>query len=257
MRTILLRLAYDGTGFAGYQRQPEQRTVQETVERALEALHERRTVIHAAGRTDSGVHATGQYVSFESGRDSIPCASYPAAVNSLLPTDVRAVEAWEAPSGFHARFDARRRHYRYRIVVGAVTLPHLRSYAWRIPEMPDLDRLNRESAMVVGTHDFTTFAAKRVDQGSMVRTVAYAHWTRRGNELEFAIGADGFLWHMVRSIVGTVIERERNRLRGKPVGESIGRLLTAMDRGKAGTTAPAWGLFLHDVDYDRWGDREE
>jgi tRNA pseudouridine38-40 synthase len=251
IRTILIRLAYDGTAFAGYQRQRTDRTVQQVLEDALAELHGHPVITHAAGRTDSGVHATGQYVSFESDRDSIGLASFPPAINSSLPRDVRVVGAREVPRGFHARFDARRRHYRYRLVAGAYTFPHQRAFTWRIPEMPVVERLNADAAALVGTHDFTTFAARRKDQGSMLRTVHYAHWSNRGDEITFAIGADGFLWHMVRSIVGTLVERERTRLRGEePIG-TVPQLLEQRDRSVSGTTAPAWGLYLHDVEYER------
>jgi len=251
IRTILIRLAYDGTAFAGYQRQRSDRTVQQVLEDALAELHGHPVGTHAAGRTDSGVHATGQYVSFDSDRASIGLPSFPPAINSFLPHDVRVIAAREVPSGFHARFDARKRHYRYRLVAGEYTLPHQRGFTWRIPEMPDVDRLNLDAAAVVGTHDFTTFAARRKDQGSMVRTVHYAHWSARGDEVEFAIGADGFLWHMVRSIVGTMIDRERRRLRGDAPIETVRELLERRDRSVSGATAPAWGLYLHDVEYER------
>lgn len=250
MRTLLICLAYDGTNFAGYQRQKADRTVQGELERALADLHGHPVQTAVAGRTDSGVHAVGQYVSFVSDRDRISLDDFPAAVNSRLPADVRVTSARNVPDDFHARFSARSRHYRYHIVIGRYTLPHLRAYAWRIPEMPQVGRLNEEAAAFVGTHDFSTFAARRKDQGTMVRTVRYAHWRSRGETLEFCIGADGFLWRMVRSIVGTLIERERLRLRGEEPEQSIADLLNARRRELSGTTAPAWGLFLHDVEYE-------
>jgi tRNA pseudouridine38-40 synthase len=250
MRTVLIRLAYDGTDFAGYQRQLSDRTVQAELERALEDLHNHAVATAVAGRTDSGVHATGQYVSFVTDRDSIAMKDFPPAINSRLPRDVRVIAAREVPEKFHARYDATSRHYRYHLVTGPYTLPHQRAYAWRIPEMPDLSRLNEEAAAFVGTHDFSTFAARRKEQGSMVRTVLYAHWRRRGNTAEFAIGANGFLWRMVRSIVGTLVERERLRLRGMAPVESIRELLEEKRRECSGTTAPPWGLFLHDVKYN-------
>lgn len=249
MRTVLVKLAYDGTRFSGYQRQKSDRTVQEEVENALARLHGHPVGVVAAGRTDAGVHATGQYISFQSDRETIGIDDMPAAMNSQLPTDVRAVAARHVGAGFHARYDALRRHYRYRLYVAPYTIPHFRGVAWRIPEIPDVKRLNRDSAAFVGTHDFSTFAARRKDQGSMERRVEYAHWSARGEEVTFEIGADGFLWHMVRSIVGTVIDRERRRLRGDEVLEPVSALLAARDRRRSGATAPAWGLYLHDVEY--------
>jgi tRNA pseudouridine38-40 synthase len=251
MRRVLIRVAYDGTGFAGYQRQVTERTVQAVLEDALHALHDHPVATVAAGRTDAGVHATGQHVTFDTDRATIGMREMPAAINSRLPVDVRVLSAREVAPAFHARFDARGRHYRYRLVAGTYTLPHLRAYAWRVRELPDVDRLNTDAAAFVGTHDFTTFAARRKDQTSMVRTVRYSHWRQNGEYLEYAIGADGFLWHMVRSIVGTMVEREKLRLRGDLPGETIRTLLAMRERRRAGTTAPAWGLFLHDVEYEQ------
>lgn len=250
MSRVLVKIAYDGTRFSGYQRQKSDPTVQEELERALAALHDHPVAVTAAGRTDAGVHATGQYISFESDRETIGIAEMPAAMNSKLPTDISALGAWRVHPRFHPRFDAIRRHYRYRLYISVYTIPTLRGLAWRIPEMPDLERLNRDSAAFVGSHDFSTFAARRKDQDNMVRRVDYARWVRRGEEIEFQIGADGFLWHMVRSIVGTVIERERLRLRGKPVGDTIHDLIDARQRSRSGVTAPPWGLYLHDVEYE-------
>jgi len=249
VRTILARLAYDGTDFAGYQIQRRERTVQAELERALAELHGHPVKTIVAGRTDAGVHADGQYVSFESDRDGIPDGRMAAAITSRLPRDVAVLDARTVRDGFHARFDAVSRHYRYHLVVAPVQYPHLRRYAWRIPVMPEIERVNRDAAALVGEHDFTTFAARREPEDRMVRRVLYAELSRRGDRLEFAIGANGFLWRMVRSIVGTLIERERYRQRGTGVDESIQDLLRACDRSRAGTTAPAWGLFLHDVEY--------
>ncbi|MCG8479964.1 MAG: tRNA pseudouridine(38-40) synthase TruA [Spirochaetales bacterium] len=250
MRTILARVAYDGTDFCGYQIQRGQRTVQGVVEEALGTLHDHPVATAAAGRTDSGVHAVGQHVSFVTDRDGIPADRMAQAINSRLPHDVRVVASREVGEGFHARFDARSRHYRYYVVSGEVTLPHLRRYAWRIPEMPDVVRMNGDAAALVGEHDFSGFASRREEGDEMVRRVLYADMRRYGGRLEFAIGADGFLWRMVRTIVGTLVERERARLRGVPPEYSMSELLRRRDRAAAGATAPAWGLFFHDVEYD-------
>ena len=150
---------------------------------------------------------------------------------------------------FRSRYDAVRRHYRYRLFVSIAPQPHLRRYAYRIPQEPQLRRLNADAAALVGRHDFSTFAARRDERMSMVRTVFYADFRPEHPFIEFGIGADGFLWRMVRSIVGTLVERERLRLRGLNPGATMQELLAARDRSLAGTTAPAWGLFLHDVEF--------
>ena len=191
MRRVLIRVSYDGTGFAGYQRQRTERTVQGVLEDALQQLHGHPVGTIAAGRTDAGVHATGQYVAFDTDRMTIGMSEMPAAINSRLPVEVRVLSAREVAPAFHARFDACLRHYRYRLVAGTYTLPHLRAYAWRVREMPDVDRLNADAAAFVGCHDFSTFAARRDSEAHMVRTVRYAdfrdgrrpvevcHWGRR------------------------------------------------------------------------------
>ncbi|MFW5693574.1 MAG: tRNA pseudouridine(38-40) synthase TruA [Alkalispirochaeta sp.] len=251
MRTFLIRVAYDGTDFSGYQVQRQgERTVQAVLERALHELHGHPVHTVVAGRTDSGVHAVGQHVSFESDRDSIPEGRMAAAITSRLPRDVAVLNARVVEPGFHARYSAVSRHYRYHLVVAPIQLPHLRNYTWAIPFSPDVERVDREAQALIGRHDFSTFAARREPGADMVRTVLYLRFQRDGERLVCAIGADGFLWHMVRSIVGTLVAREQRRQRGDVVAESMAALLTARDRARAGTTAPASGLFLHDVEYD-------
>lgn len=248
-RRILLKIAYDGTNFQGYQIQAAGRTVQGVLEEGIGRLHGHPIRTVPAGRTDSGVHARGQYVSFTSDLDGLGIDDFPRAVNTRIPHDVSALQAWHVRDDFHARYDAIRRHYRYYLLIAAVRDPHRRAYAYRIPQWPNLKRLNQEAAELVGTHDFTTFAHRRDERQRMTRTVYYAHFRGRGDQVEFAIGADGFLWRMVRSIVGTLVERERHRLRGDYPAESVSDLLASRDRSRAGTTAPAWGLFLHDVEF--------
>lgn len=250
MPNLLLHLAYDGTDFNGYQIQANGRTVQGELERALSLLHDHPVRVAAAGRTDSGVHATGQCVTFASDHRSLGVDDMPAAINSRLPADVRVLAAREVPEGFHARFDARARHYRYYLLPSRATLPHLRRYVWRVAPGVDPHRMGRDAAAFVGTHDFTTFAARAEERSSMERSVHYADLTVEERLFVFAIGADGFLWRMVRSMVGTLVEREMARLRGDDPGPPMDELLRARDRSRAGTTAPAWGLFLHRVDYD-------
>jgi tRNA pseudouridine38-40 synthase len=251
VRTFLIRVAYDGTDFSGYQVQRRgERTVQSVLERALHELHGHPVSTVVAGRTDSGVHAVGQFVSFESDRDSIPEHRMAAAITSHLPKDVAVLDARIVVQGFHARYNALSRHYRYHLVIAPVQLPHLRRHTWAIPFAPDIDRVRSEAQVLVGRHDFSTFAARREPGANMVRNVLYTNLSDRGDHLVFSIGADGFLWRMVRSIVGTLIAREQRRVRGEVVSESMEELLAAGDRSRAGTTAPATGLFLHNVEYD-------
>lgn len=250
----MIRLAYDGTDFAGYQIQPADRTVQGVLEAALHTLHNYPVKTSCAGRTDAGVHAVGQYVSFASDHSGISPTQFAPALNSLLPGDVSVVGAREVPTSFHAQYDARLRHYRYYLYCAPVIMPHRRRYAWRIPQFPVIERLNRDAAALVGTHDFVTFATVREEPRTTVREVRYAVFRASGDSLVFEIGATGFLRRMVRSLVGTLIERERGRLRGEIPPDTMQELLRRGERNSAGTTAPPWGLFLHEVDYEYEGD---
>lgn len=249
-RRILIRLAYDGGDFLGYQIQQTGRTVQGVLEEALAAIHDHPVSTVAAGRTDAGVHACGQYVSFTSDRDSIPAHSFAAAINGALPRDVRVLESREVREDFHARYDAIARHYRYHLYYAPVFLPYRRGYAWRVGHEPDLDRLNREAAQLVGEHDFAAFAMGGESEESTVRRVLYAHFRRvAADDIEFGIGANGFLRRMVRSILGTLIEREMERARGGRPTPDLATILASRDRRLAGTSAPPQGLFLYDVEY--------
>ncbi|WP_103680203.1 tRNA pseudouridine(38-40) synthase TruA [Alkalispirochaeta sphaeroplastigenens] len=249
--TILLRVAYDGTHFCGYQIQRSDRTVQGELEAALERLLGEPVRTVCAGRTDTGVHALGQYVSFSAPSSRIEPVSFAPALNSILPDDVSVVSSRLVPDDFHAQYSARQRHYRYYLYAAPVILPHRRRYAWRIPQFPSLARMNRDAEALVGTRDFSAFAMLGGEQRSTVRTVSYARFQPDRDEgLEFCIGATGFLRRMVRSIVGTLVERERLRLRGQEVTTPLEEILARGDRRGAGTTAPPWGLFLYDVDYD-------
>lgn len=245
-RNIRLTLAYDGTSFQGWQVQANGRTVQGMLLSALERMHRHPVQVHAAGRTDSGVHAVGQVANFVTDIESIPAERVALALNSLLPQDVRVVESFEVPTGFHARFDARRRTYRYYLLTAPVGMPHQRLYSFRLLDQPDVARLNRLASRLVGEHDFTTFCAPSESSPSKVREVYAASFHVEGMHTVFTICANGFLWRMVRSIVGTLIEL---CARGDSE-EEIDRLIRSRDRSLAGTTAPPQGLFLYRVEYD-------
>lgn len=242
-RTILLTLAYDGTDFHGWQIQSRDRTVQGELEAALQRLHGDRVITCAAGRTDSGVHADGQRVSFRSTMDSIPAHTFREAINGLLPYDVRVLESRLVPDGFHARCDALTRTYRYYLLVSPVQVPRYRNYAHRVSRTPDLAMLNRMAAQLVGEHDFSSFGVPTVDGGHCIRRVDSAAFYPRPPFVVFEITANAFLWKMVRSIVGTILACE-------PCGVShFADILRAADRSRARVAAPGRGLVLYKVRY--------
>lgn len=245
MTTIKLTVAYDGTDFSGWQAQSGARTVQTELETALARVHGHPVGVTGSGRTDSGVHARGQVAHFATDLERMPADRFVPALNSLLPKDVRVVSSERAPDGFHARFDAFSRTYRYFITPSRVQFPEERLYRWRINRRPDLGALNRAAAFLLGEHDFTTFANPNDASRTRCRYVHAASFRAEGDGLFFEITANAFLWRMVRSTVGTLIEFEAA---GSPP-ERLRDALAARDRTLAGVTAPAHGLFLWKVDY--------
>ncbi len=244
-RNIKITLAYDGTDFCGWQIQDSDRTVQSVVEEALEHMHGHPVRIHGAGRTDSGVHASGQVVSFFTDLDSIPAERYRDALNANLPADVRALYSSEVDPSFHARTSAVLRIYAYYLYSGAVVLPHLRRSCWRIRNRPSVATLNRMAAQLAGLQDYSTFSAAGDSSQSKIRRIDSAGFYPQGGFLVFRVAASSFLWKMVRSIVGTMIDLE---LKGE--GESaFAAILGSRDRSRAGPTAPPRGLFLERVVY--------
>lgn len=250
-RNILVHLAYDGTDFSGYQIQARgERTVQGTVEHALERMHGRRIVTYAAGRTDAGVHADAQFVNFDSDLTTIPPEKFYLALNRELPPDCKAQSSREVGPEFHARYSATTRSYRYVLLPSPTPIPKYRNYSYRLSWMPELERLNDEAREFTGSKDFATFAAAGGSSESTVREVIEARFTREPPFVVFSIRANGFLWKMVRSILGTLLEREEMRRRGGEPELSIGDLIARRDRSLAGPTAPPQGLFLTEVTYD-------
>lgn len=250
-RTIRATVAYDGTDFAGWQIQDQQRTVQGVFEEALERIHGHRVRITAAGRTDAGVHALGQVVGFGTELESLTPEVLPRALNAFLPKDVRVLDANVVTAEFDARRSALLRVYRYQLLPG-LQLPHLRRYTLWMRRSPSLSVLNRMAATIVGEHDFTTFAAAGSDGTSAVRRVEQAGFFTEGSLIVFRITATSFLWKMVRSLVGTMLGLEADP--GSDLLESearMSKLLGDRSREKVGRTAPAWGLFLERVLYER------
>jgi tRNA pseudouridine38-40 synthase len=236
---LRLTVEYDGTGFRGWAAQPDQRTVEGVLREALSAAFRRYDGLAVAGRTDTGVHALGNVVSLDV-EGGPPAERAPQALNALLPDDVSVVAGEEAAPDFHARFSARARSYRYRIHRRATPSPFERSRSWWLPRPLDLEALRASAALLVGEHDFRAFTPTETQHEVFVRVVESAAWHERGEFLELEIAADSFLRHMVRTLVGTMVELPPER---------IEPLLAGRPRAEAGATAPPHGLYLVGVRY--------
>jgi tRNA pseudouridine38-40 synthase len=239
-----LTVAYRGTAYGGWQRQPNAPTVQQTLEEALEALLGGPVRVTGASRTDAGVHARGQAAHLELDRP-FPLSGLVHGCNHHLPEDVRVMAAHRMPEGFHARKHAAGKEYRYRLVRAAVVSPLDAPFAVGVADPLDLAALRRAAALLPGRHDFTAFALAGGSQRQPHRTLREAAWEEDGEALDFRVVGDGFLRGMVRSLVGTLLEVGR----GRRSVESFAALLAGGSRAEAGPTAPARGLVLERVSY--------
>ena len=263
MRNLRLILSYDGAEFAGWQVQPGRTTVQGALASAIGRLSGENVLPQGSGRTDAGVHALAQVASFATA-SAIPAENWMRALNDILPASIRVLEVSEAAPEFHARKSARAKTYRYRIHRAAVCPPFLARYVWHYPYPLEESAMVAAAGVVVGEHDFTSFAAvdpervERMAAGenldhrghsegavSNVRTIFSSIWTREDEELIYTVRGSGFLHHMVRNLVGTFL------LVGKGTVslEDLRRILDARERTAAGPTAPASGLYLVEVEY--------
>jgi len=244
-RNIRIILAYDGTDFVGWERQASGRSVQGVVEAALSELHGHPVDVTVAGRTDAGVHALAQVVNFHSD-SSVPDGRFPYALNSLLPADVRALHSDRVADSFHARFDAKARTYRYQMSTSEFESPFERRFSWHLRRGPRLDSLNALAGVLVGTHDFSTFTAAGDTSNSRVRDLYSASFYWTAGYLVFRVCANAFLYRMVRSLLGTLLDLEARAASPAELRE----ILAGGERDSAGPTAPAHGLFLEGVSYD-------
>ncbi|MDQ0233528.1 tRNA pseudouridine(38-40) synthase TruA [Metabacillus malikii] len=239
-------VSYDGTNFSGYQVQPGKRTVQQEIEAALSRLHKNQFVrIHASGRTDAGVHAVGQVFHFDTDL-TIPEEKWPYALNRFLPDDIVIQQSQYVDANFHARFDTTSKEYRYIISQQEIIDVFRRNYCYHYPYPLDLDAIKKASEHLCGTHDFSSFCVARTDVEDKVRTIYTIDLKKQGQELIFSFKGNGFLYNMVRILVGTLLDVGR----GKIKTDEIPNIIAGRNRNLSGKTVPGHGLFLYKVSYD-------
>ena len=247
MRNLKLTLAYDGTDFHGWQVQPGLATIQGELERVLGEIDGKAVAVAGSGRTDAGVHALAQVASALL-ENPIPAGNLLRAMNRLLPPEIRILKVEEAPPDFHARFSARSKLYEYRLWHGGICLPMMHRYVYHHPYPLDVEAMMEAAPMFEGKRDFRSVAA--ADDGeerqSTVRTIFCSRLNVEGDLLRYTVRGTGFLRHMVRNIVGTLLEVGKGNV--APAG--VSDILDSLDRSRCGPTAAARGLFLVKVEYD-------
>ena len=245
MRTLKLTIAYDGTRYAGWQIQKGRRpTIQGTLERVLRTVLREPVKVIGSGRTDAGGHALAQVAHVKTQSD-LPCSRLLRSVNALLPSDIAVLEIEEAGPSFHARFDAVSKRYQYRVFLGEVVPPFIRSYVHQVRAPLNVALMRREAAGLKRRHDFRAFIRMASGRTGTVRTLTDVEVVRQGRELRVEVEGNGFLHTMVRSITGTLLDVGR----GRRAAGTVRRMLKTGRRELAGTTAPAKGLTLIDVQY--------
>ncbi|HHY74343.1 MAG TPA: tRNA pseudouridine(38-40) synthase TruA [Bacillus bacterium] len=245
MDRLKCTIAYDGTDFSGFQVQPNDRTVQGDIENALKKLHKGEDIrIHPSGRTDAGVHAHGQVVHFDSSF-VIPAERWVIALNTLLPDDIVVTNVEQVDMNFHARYDVVKKEYRYFLLNQKDRDVFRKNHSYHYPYLVNLEKVIEGSKHLLGTHDFTSFCSTKSDKENKIRTIEEIEIKQIGNEIVFRFVGNGFLYNMVRIIVGTLLKVGQGRL--SP--EDIKGILDKKDRKAAGKTAPAHGLYLWRVWY--------
>ncbi len=245
MRNLKMTLAYDGTEFCGWQVQPDQITVQGAVQSVLTEIEGAPVIAHGSGRTDAGVHALGQVASFNL-NNPIPAENLFRAMNHVLPDSIRVLHVEEAAPDFHARRSAVAKTYEYRIWREEICTPFLSRYVYAHPYPLNEDRMKQAAPLFAGTHDFRSLAAAGGEEKqTTVRTIYSSQLHRDGDCLIYRVRGTGFLYRMVRNIVGTLLDVGRGNLNP----DDVGQILKSKRRSEAGPTAPARGLFLVEVEY--------
>jgi tRNA pseudouridine38-40 synthase len=239
-------ISYDGSGFSGYQVQPNKRTVQSVMEAVLTKMHKGTPVkVSGSGRTDAGVHAKGQVIHFDSPL-LIPADKWERALNSMLPEDISVLSVVLVPESFHARFDAIGKEYQYVLYLSQKRDPFQRKFAYQYPYPLNLKAMEQASKFFLGTHDFTSFCAAKTEVEDKVRTIESIDFIRKDESLIIRFVGNGFLYNMVRILVGTLLEVGS----GERTPEDIPIILAHKDRRLAGKTAPPHGLYLWEVFYE-------
>lgn len=246
MKRMKATIAYDGSGFAGYQVQPNSRTVQQELMKVLETIHKGQIIqVVASGRTDARVHATGQVIHFDTNL-TIPVTGWLKALNVLLPEDIRVLTIEETDSSFHARYHTSGKTYRYKWDRSPVISPFTRNFMVHTKQRPNVEAMRQAAEAVLGTHNFSSFCAANTGVVDKVRTVRRLDFEEHGEELHMVIEGSGFLYNMVRIIAGTLMEIGLGR---RAVDEMAG-IIAAANRNEAGKTAAAHGLYLEQVKYE-------
>lgn len=244
MRNIRLTISYDGSDYYGFQRQKDLVTVQQVLEEALAKIFGESISVAPSGRTDTGVHALGQVVSFKT-QGKIPVERVVHAVNTVLPPSVVALDAKEMPEGFHARYDAKAKKYIYKIMQTDMPDPFLANYAWLLAGELDVRKMAEAASIIKGEHDFSSFRASGSTPTHPVRDIYESVWQNENGMIVFSIKGNGFLYHMVRNLVGSFVDIGQGRISV----DDFKDILAGKDRALAGKTAPPQGLYLEHVFY--------
>lgn len=245
MRNIRLTISYKGTAYAGWQKQKNAVSIEEKISDAITAVTGEKITLYGAGRTDAGVHALAQTANFFT-LSNIPAERFKFALNAHLPMDIRVMKSEEAPMDFHSRYSAHEKIYEYRIFRGEVASPFYNEISWQVPYQLDISEMKKASHFLIGEHDFRCFMASGSGAKTTVRRIDTIDFYENGPLLIIQFMGNGFLYNMIRIIVGTLEEIGR----GKRDAESMKKILESRDRLQAGVTAPAKGLLMKAVLYD-------